>query len=74
MHDLMHRYGLQPSKIEKIQAFRHHSKWKPAFTTSVITDIDEAINAVNQDNSDINIFMDGSGMNGKIGEPSLIQK
>ena len=74
LHDLMHRYNLQPSKIKKIQAFRHHPKWKLAFTTSVITDIDKAVNAVDQDNSDINVFTDGSGMNGKISASAVLYR
>jgi len=72
LHDVMHRYGIQPHKIETIEAVHFDTGWKPGLTTEVITDTDKAIEAIQNNNSDIKVFTNSSGMEGKIGVAAVL--
>lgn len=72
LHDLMHRYNIQPQKIETIKAVRFDTKWKPGVKTEISMDTDHAIASIPQDEADIKIFTDGSGMEGKIGVSAVL--
>jgi hypothetical protein len=74
LHDLMHRYGIQLNKIETINAVCHNTRWKPGVTTEVITGTDEAIEAIQNDNPDVKVFTDGSGMDRKIGATAVLYR
>ena len=67
IHDLMYRFSIKPRVIKKIQAARHSTNQKPGVMTTIETDREKAISSVEVDDSDVKIFMDGSGMNGSIG-------
>ena len=70
----MHRYGIQPHKIETIEAVRFDTGWKPGLTTEVITDTDKAIETIQNDKPDVKVFTDGSGMEGKIGAAAVLYR
>ena len=70
----MHRYGIQPHKTETIEATHFDTGWKPSITTEVITTTDEAIAAIQNDNPDVKVFTDGSGMEGKIGAAAVLYR
>ena len=74
LHDLMHRYGIQPHKVETIEAVRFDTGWKPGLTTKVIMDTDKAIEEIQNDNLDVKVFTDGSGMEGKIGAAAILYR
>ena len=74
LHDLMHRYNIEPGHMEKIHAVRHHMNWKPNLTMTIIPDKEEAINDIAQDDPDLKIFTDGSGMNDKIGASAVLYR
>ena len=63
----MHRFLIKPNTLEKIQAVRYSTKWKLGITTQIIADREQAINSIAQDDPDLKIFTDRSGMNRKIG-------
>ena len=62
----MHRFNIKPDHMEKIQAVRHHTHWKPSFTMTITPDKEQAMINITQDNPDLKIFTDGSSMNDKI--------
>ena len=74
LHDLMHKFDLKPTSMEKIQAICHHTHWKPGFKMSIIPDKEKAIANVTRDNFDPKIFTDGSGMNKKIGASVVLYR
>jgi hypothetical protein len=74
LHDLMHRYKVQPQKIKTIKATRHKTRWKMGVMTEIITDIDKAIADITQENPDINVFTGGSGIKGKIGARAVLYR
>ena len=74
LHNLMHRFDLKPITMEKIQAIRHHTHWKPSFKMSMIPDKEEAIADIARDNFDLKIFTDGSSMNNKIGASAVLYR
>jgi ribonuclease HI len=74
LHDLMHRYGIQPKKTETIEAVRFGTRWIPGLATEMIDDIDRAIESIRDDDPDIKVFTDGSGMEGKIGAAAVLYR
>jgi len=70
----MHRYGLQPHKIETIEAIHFNTGWKPGLTTEVIIDTDKTIETIQNDKPDVKVFTDGSGMEGKIGAAAVLYR
>ena len=74
LHDLMHRYSIQPKKIETIKAIRYDTKWKPGVKTEIAMDVEHAIASIPHDKADVKIFTDGSGMEGKIGASAVLYR
>jgi fructose-1,6-bisphosphatase/sedoheptulose 1,7-bisphosphatase-like protein len=74
LHDLTHRYSIQPQATETIKAVRYDTKWKPKVTANIANNVDEALETLKQDSADIKIFTDGSGMEGKIGAAAVLYK
>jgi hypothetical protein len=74
MHDLMHRYKIYPEYIETINATRYNTKWKPRVSVKIISNAEDAITDMEQNQSDIKIFTDGSGMEGKIGAAAALYR
>jgi hypothetical protein len=74
LHDLMHRYKIQPQNMETIKAVRFDTRWTPKVAIRITNDKDEAIANVNQDSLDVKVFTDGSGMKGKIGAAAVLYR
>ena len=68
----MHRYSLQPQTVKTIRAVRQSTRWKPKITASITDSIDEALENLENDKSDVKVFTDGSGMEGKIGMAAIL--
>jgi hypothetical protein len=62
LHDLMHRYSIKLEQIETIKAVRFNMHWTLTISTKIIMDPDKAIESISNDNPDMKIFTDGSGM------------
>ena len=74
LHDLMHRYNIQPTKLETIKATRFDTKWRPQVTTLIAPNTDIAISNLREVNVDAKIFTDGSGANNKIGASTVLYR
>jgi ribonuclease HI len=74
LHDLFHRYNINPSNQEQIRATRFDTHWKPIITTRVTTNADRAKEKAANDNTEYQIFTDGSGMDNKIGASAVLYK
>ena len=74
LHDLMHRYKIQPQNMETIKAVCFDMKWTPNVAIKIANDEDEVIANVNQDSPDVKVFTDGSGMEGKIGAAAVLYR
>ena len=74
LHDLMHRYRLQPDNIETINTTRYNTSWKPKVKIKIITNVDDAILDMEQDHPDVKIFTDSSGMEGEIGTAAVLYR
>ena len=74
LHDLMHRYKIQPQYMETIKAMCFDTRWTPKVAIKIANNEDEAITNTNQDNPDVKVFTDGSGMDGKIGAAAVLYR
>ena len=74
LHDLMHRYNIQPTKLETIKATRFDTKWRLQVTTLIAPNTDIAISDLREDNVDAKIFTDRSGANNKIGASTVLYR
>ena len=74
LHNLMHRYSIQPATMEKITPRRFHADWKPCHVIQIIEDRKLTIRLIAHDNPDLKIFTDGSGINDKIGASAVLYR
>ena len=72
LHNLMHAFRIQPQKIETIKVARQSTKWKPHIKIQIAKDKNNMIKEMHEDNSDVKVFMDRSGMKGKIGAATVL--
>jgi ribonuclease HI len=74
LHDLMHRYKIQPQNMETIEAAHFDMRWTPKVAIKIANNEDEVIMNVNQDSTDVKVFTDGSGMDDKIGAAAVLYR
>ena len=74
LHDLMHRYGIKPEKIETIETIRFDTRWTPSVMTEIIMDPDKAIESILNNNPDVKVFTDVSGMENRIGASAALYR
>jgi ribonuclease HI len=70
----MHRFKIKPEKVETISATRYNTRWKPLTKINIIPIAEDAIEDMEQDQADIKIFTDGSGMDDKIGAAAVLYR
>jgi hypothetical protein len=70
----MHTYNIKPQRIETIKATRQDTKWKPDVKTNIANSTKNAIMDRQNDDSDVKIYTDGSGMKGKIGTAAALYR
>ena len=58
LHNLMHRYKIQPQNMETIKAVHFDMKWTPNMVIKIANDEGEAIVNINQDSPDVKVFTD----------------
>ena len=68
----MHRYGLQSQTVKTIRAVRQSTKWKLKITASIADSVDEALENLENDESEVKVLTDSSGMEGKIGMAAIL--
>jgi len=61
-------------KIKTIKARRFNTQWMPKVTTKIITNPDDAIEVIQNDNPDVKVFTDGSRMEGWIGASMVLYR
>jgi ribonuclease HI len=74
LHYMMHEYKLHPEKIETIEATRQPNKWTPGFALRIADTKDMAEEEDRQDRADIQIYTDGSGLEGRIGASAVLYR
>lgn len=74
IHALIDAFKLKPAEIEEIQAIRHYPKWEKEFTTHIATSKDEAEEEEANNNEEIRVYSDGSGIDGGIGASAVLYR
>jgi ribonuclease HI len=74
LHGLMHDFGIRPRDIETVDHARADEGWKPKFKTKIGRCRLEGILMDWDDKAPLQIYTDGSGMNGKIGAAAVLYR
>jgi ribonuclease HI len=74
LHEMMHAYGLDPERMEKIQTVVFGPKWNPAFDTRIPRNKEQAIEEVRTDGAEVVVFSDGSCIDGGVGAAAVLYK
>jgi hypothetical protein len=74
LHYMMHEYKLQPEKIKMIETTRQPNKWTPGFALRIANTKDMAEEEDRQDRANIQIYTDGSGLEGRIGASAVLYR
>jgi ribonuclease HI len=72
LHYMMHEYKLHPEKIETIETTRQPNKWTPGFALRIADMKDVAEKEDKEDRAEIQIYTDGSGLEGRIGASAVL--
>ena len=65
LHDLMHRYKIQPQNMEISKAVCFSTGWTPKVAIKTANNEDEVIANVNQDSPDVKVGIHGWFRNGR---------
>lgn len=60
--------------METINATRQNAKWTPTFNIQIVETREKAIEEDVRDGADVKLYMDGSGMEGKIGAGAVLYR
>jgi ribonuclease HI len=71
LHNLLHTYHIDPKQIETLKSVMHSPGWIPALQTSIAPNEKEAIKADANDNADVKVYANGSGIDGNIGAAAV---
>lgn len=74
LHELCHTYRIKPKDLEKIRPIRYPAAWEPKVTTLIRKDKDKAIAECRTNNSDIQIYTDGSLIDKGVGAAAVVYK
>lgn len=72
MHNILNAYHIRPQEMEKIQAYRHNTRWHSHYTIHIADSKEAAIEAEARDRSEVKIFTDGSGFKKTIGAAAVL--
>ncbi|KAF5392001.1 hypothetical protein D9757_003364 [Collybiopsis confluens] len=72
LHNLLHMYGLKPRQMEKRQPVRFEANWDPELIVDVCESKEEALRTLEEDNSEVQVFTDGSGYKGHVGAAAVL--
>jgi ribonuclease HI len=71
---MMHAYGLDPERMEKIQTVVFGPKWNPAFDTRIPRSKEQAIEEVGTAGAEVVVFSDGSCIDGGVGAAAVLYR
>jgi ribonuclease HI len=74
LHGLMHDFDIDPKKIEIVDHRKADGSWKPKFQTKIGRCRLEGILMDWDDKAPLQIYTDGSGMDGKIGAAAVLYR
>jgi hypothetical protein len=70
----MHTYNIKPQLIETVKTVRQITSWTTKIRVHIPNNIDKAIQDLQDDNSDVKVYTDRSGMQGKIGAAAVLYR
>lgn len=74
LHELMHKFKLQPDLMEKIAVSRQGPKWEPDVAIRITDSKEKAKEEDLGDQTVVKLYTDGSGIEGKIGAAAVLYR
>ena len=74
LHELMHKFKLEPKRMEKIEVARQGLKWEPDVAIRITENKEKAKEEDLADEADIKVYTDGSGYEGQIGAAAVLYR
>jgi ribonuclease HI len=74
LHGLFEAFGILPERIETVDHVKADRGWRPTFKTRIAKSRDEAIEMDDVDSAAIQVYTDGSGIDGKIGAAAVLYR
>ena len=68
----MHTYNIDPNIVEKISAVWFDPKWNPDLAIQIMPTTEIALQEELTDRTNIKVYSDGSGIDGKIGSSVVL--
>jgi ribonuclease HI len=72
LYDLLHDFGLEPTKMETIRAVRTPATWTSTMEVEIPVSKKAAQEAEKEDSSIYRVYTDGSGIDGRIGASAVL--
>ena len=72
LHTLLRGFNLRPDSIKAINPAPQHPNWAPLLTTHIATDKDETAACIRTRMDEVQVFCDGSGLNGGVGAAAVV--
>jgi hypothetical protein len=72
LYDLLHDFGLEPTKMETIRAVRTPATWTSTMEVEIPVSKEAAQDAEKEDSSIYRVYTDGSGIDGRIGASAVL--
>jgi ribonuclease HI len=74
IHEALHTFKIDPKSMEKISAVLRSLKWKPTHRMEIPKNKVEALERIGQIPDNVQIFTDGSCIDGKVGTAAVLYK
>jgi hypothetical protein len=74
LQEMMKTYRIKPEKMEKIEVARQDLKWEMKAEVRIAGMKEEAILEEGHDGAEVKVYLDGSGIDGKIGVVAVLYR
>src|ERR1700690_1244517 len=74
IHGLLHDFDIDPRELEKVEPAKVNPKWRPPFRVAIAPSREAAIKMDDDDAAAIQIYTDGSGMDGTVGAAAVLYR